>query len=130
MDSMSDLTTGLLNIALLITVVGAGITAALALFMGIVLAIRGLRRNDQVRSLRVSAIMFLIVSADCFVLWALSDAWGNDDPLAAFLAAAGFGLLALGLGRISRDRQKVLAAEAVERPKDPIDQSTQEHDDA
>lgn len=129
MDSMDDLTMEILNIALLITVVGAGITAALALVMGIVMAIRGLRGTDQVRSLRVSAIMFLIVSADCIVLWALSEAWGNDEPLAAFIAAIGFGLLALGFGRISRDRQNVLSAQAVEVQRGAIDEGNQERDD-
>lgn len=108
MDSVSDLAAELLNIALIITVAGAGVTAALAFVMGVITAVRALGRTDQERSLKSAAVMFLIVSADCFVLWALSDFWGNDEPVAAVTAAGGFGLLALALYRISVDRRQGL----------------------
>lgn len=109
MGSVSDPAAEIFDIVLLITVVGAGITAALAFLMGVITALRGLRGTDQARSLKSAAVMFLIVSADCLVLWALSDLWGNDEPVAAITAAVGFGLLALAMWRVSQDRQKALS---------------------
>lgn len=98
MQTMTDL-------SVMIVVATAGITMPLAAIMGIVLAVRGLRRGGDYFILRISSVMFLIVCIDSSLLFILSDAWGNEDELAAALAGIGFGIIALGVYAASRQRQ-------------------------
>lgn len=108
------------DITVLIIVATAGVTAILALLMGVILTAGSFNPSRGSR-LGWASVMFAIVASDCLVLWVLSDAWGNDEPAAAALGAMGFGTVAFICRRLSH-RQHV-AVEAERDPKDPHDES-------